>query len=98
MRTVVIRLHAPRRIRCIDMKRIQMSTDLLDRGEILDHSRPGLEHPAFDRSGVSGVSIVVDGEALARSQFVHLVLVCFIVFLGKKKNAVLRMSRYRYSV
>lgn len=73
MRTVMIRLDAPRRIRRIDMERIQMSTYLLNRGEILDHPCAGLEHPAFGRQGVSGITIVINGKAFASRHFVHLV-------------------------
>lgn len=35
MRTVVVRLHAARRVRSIDMERMQMGTNLLDGRESL---------------------------------------------------------------
>lgn len=64
MRTVMIRLNAPGRIRRIHMERIQMRTYLLDRRKILDHPRAGLEDAAFGCERGPRVSIVVDGDLL----------------------------------
>lgn len=64
MRTVVIRLNAPGRIRRIHMERIQMRTYLLNGRKVLDHPRAGLEDAAFGRERGSRVSVVVDGDLL----------------------------------
>lgn len=43
----MIRLHNPRLIRRIDMKRIKKCADLLHGSKILDHCGAGLEDTAF---------------------------------------------------
>lgn len=63
MRTVMIRLHTSRRIISVDMERIQMGADLLDRSEVLHCSSACLEDFAFGGSrGTGKGGIVVAGR------------------------------------
>ena len=61
MRTVMVRLHTSRRIISVDMERMQMGADLLDRSEVLDCSSASLEDFAFGGSRGTGWGVVVAG-------------------------------------
>lgn len=47
MRAVMIRLDTPGRIISVDMERVQVCADLLDRGEVLGYTGTCLEDMAF---------------------------------------------------
>lgn len=63
MRTIMIRLHASRRIVSVNVKSVQMGANLLDGGEVLDCGGACLEDFALGGSwGTGGVGTVAGGH------------------------------------